>query len=469
ELGLFSQSLLSGAVFLIIASCVVGSFATQGAGRKIAQRSAASGEGLDRAPERILVAISNPGSIRNLIDLSFLLRDKASKEPIYPIAVIPESADAPAALAEAENHLAQAVVQSVSAGLPVIPTTRVAVNVSEGILQAAHENRASTIVIGWNKAPRLSHAFFGNVIDHVILGGGELVVVARIPKPVNNVSQVFLVLPPFIERHPGFGRGITAISSFLAQTGARLTVYAQKPHGAEAKAALGGIKSHGSVHVVEFDSWKSVGSALVSSGSANSAFALCSARPGESSWHPAIEKLPHRLGEELPDSPLLLFYLPERKESGGAEREPEPKREAGDLLDRAAAAGRLKKGMSESAIVDGIRELLSAGFGADRKALGKLTALFTEIAQKQPIELEPGILLLHAHVEEASESMVFFGSRAEGFRLLALEESVKVLIILCAPLDQPPEEHLETLGEIARLFKDDRARARLGLEPEEPA
>jgi mannitol/fructose-specific phosphotransferase system IIA component (Ntr-type) len=117
--------------------------------------------------------------------------------------------------------------------------------------------------------------------------------------------------------------------------------------------------------------------------------------------------------------------------------------------------------MPDSAITDGIRELLKTSFGSDRRLLGRLTSLFTEIAQKQPIELEPGIVLLHAHVEEVEEPVLFFGSRAEGFRLLALEEPVRILIVLCAPAKQSPEDHLKTLGEIAALFKDPSLAKRL--------
>jgi Kef-type K+ transport system membrane component KefB/mannitol/fructose-specific phosphotransferase system IIA component (Ntr-type) len=461
KLGLFDQTVLNGAIFLIIASCFVGPLATQRAGKHLAAACEDRQPHADRSPERILVAISNPSSIHDLLALAFLLRAKRSEEPVYPVAVVPESANTQLEIAKAENILAQAVVQGVSAGVPVIPATRVSVNASEGIIQAALDDRAGAIIIGWNKAPRLSHAFFGSAIEQVARGASELVIVARITKPLNNVSQVHLVLPPLVERHPGFRRALSYLGNLVSQTGARLSIYAQKSQGAAVTLVLGPLKARLHAQVLELDNWKSFAQVLGPPPSSGQAFVLFSARPGEAAWHPGVEKLPHRIGEERPDLPLLLFYLPEGGEAETAE--PELPTSEGDLFERALAAGRVKAGMAEASINDAIRELLRSHFEGDRKTLARLSALFTDIAQKQPIELEPGVLLLHAHVAEAQEPLVFFGARPEGLRLLSLDAPARLVVLLCAPSSQSPEEHLRILGEIARLLKGERIAQRLGL------
>jgi Kef-type K+ transport system membrane component KefB/mannitol/fructose-specific phosphotransferase system IIA component (Ntr-type)/nucleotide-binding universal stress UspA family protein len=480
KLGLFDQSVLNGAIFLIIASCFVGPLATQRAGKRLAASCDDRQAHSDHSLERILVAISNPSTIRDLLALAFLFRAKRSEEPVYPVAVVPESANTRLEIAKAENSLAQAVVQGVSAGVPIIPATRVSVNVFDGIIQAAMENRAGAIILGWNRMPKLSQAFFGSVIEQVASGAKELVVVARITKPLNSVSQVILMLPPLVERHPGFRRGLSYLANFVSQTGSRLTVCVQRPNGASVIAAMGSARGRLHPQIIELDSWKSFGKTLDPQGTADRAFVIFSARPGEAAWHPAVEKLPHRIGEELPDLPLLLFYLPEGAEAvasaessakAGPDRASSPARnkaETGDIFERALAAGRVKHKMEETSINDAIRELLRRHFDSDRKTLARLSAIFTEIAQKQPIELEPGVLLLHAHVDAVDEPLVFFGGRPEGLRLISLEAPARLLVLLCAPASQSPEEHLKTLGEIARLLKGGRVAKQLGLEPSAP-
>jgi Kef-type K+ transport system membrane component KefB/nucleotide-binding universal stress UspA family protein len=463
KLGLFDQTVLNGAIFLIIASCFAGPLATQAAGKRLAAAGDERQARADHSPERVLVAISNPLTIRELLALAFLLRSRRSEEPVYPLVVVPESANTRLEIAKAETSLAQAVVQGVSAGVPVIPATRVSVNASEGIVQAALENRAGAIVLGWNRSPKISHAFFGNVIEQVIRGANELVVVARITKPLNNVTQIALLLPPLVERHPGYRRGLAYLGNFASQTGARLTVYTQKPGGEAVLSAMGSARGRLRAQVVEVDSWKSFGQELGAQAQPGLAVFIFSARPGEAAWHPAVEKLPHRLGEDLPDRPLFLFYLPEGTPTE-APPAAKPAVGEGDLFAAALAAGRVRPSMGEASINDAVRELLRCQYDGDRKTLAKMTSLFTGIAQKQPIELEPGVLLLHAHVEEASEPLIFFGARAEGIRLLSLDVPARLLILLCAPASQSPEEHMRTLGEIVRLVKDGRVAERIGLK-----
>jgi mannitol/fructose-specific phosphotransferase system IIA component (Ntr-type) len=289
------------------------------------------------------------------------------------------------------------------------------------------------------------------------------VVVARITRPLNNVSQLALLIPPMVERHPGFRRGLAYLGNFASQTGARLTVYAQKPYGEATIAAMGGVRARIHAQVVEVDSWKSFSQALGPQASTGMAVFIFSARPGEAAWHPAVEKMPYRLSEEEPDRPLFLFYLPEGTQNAEAAA-PKPAIGEGDLFERALTAGRVRSRMEEAAINDAVRELLRCHYDGDRKTLAKMTALFTEIAQKQPIELEPGVLLLHAHVEEAAEPLLFFGARAEGIRLLSLEVPARLVILLCAPATQSPEEHMRTLGEIVKLVKDGRVAERIGLK-----
>ncbi|MEI6877338.1 MAG: PTS sugar transporter subunit IIA, partial [Spirochaetota bacterium] len=172
--------------------------------------------------------------------------------------------------------------------------------------------------------------------------------------------------------------------------------------------------------------------------------------------------------EDRPDMPLLLFYLPEGVEVTAETASELSSAAAGDIFERALAADRVRPRMEEASINDAIRELLRSHFDTDRKALARLTAVFTDIAQKQPIELEPGVLLLHAHVDEAKEPLVFFGARQEGLRLLSLEVPARLVVLLCAPTSQTPEDHLRILGEIARLLKEGRVAQRLGLADSGP-
>jgi len=117
--------------------------------------------------------------------------------------------------------------------------------------------------------------------------------------------------------------------------------------------------------------------------------------------------------------------------------------------------------MEHTAIADGIFELVASAFPFDRKAASRLGARLTEIVQRQPIEIEPGAVLVHDRAPGIETPILCLGSNRQGFRVSLLERPIKVLILILVPENERPEDHLKLLGEIALLFKDKNLSARL--------
>lgn len=461
SIGGLDDGFLFAVIVASLLTSVIGPVIARGSGGRLALAEMQSSRPEAATPERIMIGVSNPARIDHLIELAFFFRKRGSAEPVIPVCIVPESEDSELELSKAEGLLARAIVRANEAGVPVTPAANVSVSAAEGLKAAAEEKGANTIIVGWSRAPKFSRAIFGSVIEQLLDVSPGLVVVARIAKPAREISRVVLVLPPLIEHHPGYSRGLSTLSTFLARTGSHLSIYAQKPGGQAARDAAGKLKARGQVQISELNSWKDVASAARAANSGNAAFAVFCVRPGGPAWHPAVEKLPHILEDEFPASPILLFYLPELPVEASLEKADAQPAPAQDLFASALSGGRVIPAMTETAVTDGIRELLRRSFGDNRKTLARLATQLTEIAQKSPIELEPGVVLLHAHVAEVTEPIVFFGARPDGFRILALDTPAKVLVVLCSPEDLPPEAHLSTLGDIARLFKDKGLAARL--------
>ncbi|MFZ4618543.1 MAG: PTS sugar transporter subunit IIA, partial [Rectinemataceae bacterium] len=177
-------------------------------------------------------------------------------------------------------------------------------------------------------------------------------------------------------------------------------------------------------------------------------YAILSGRQGQPIWHPSFEILPGEFAASFPGSPLMILYPPAVAEGGDGEGSPQ------GLFNQALDNRRVLLRLQESLLPEAIKRLLSADFAKDRREQARLTGLFSDIAQHEPIELEPGVLLLHAHIGGIEEALVYFGSRSPGWRIRTLAEPAKVLVILCEPEGQSPGRHLATLGELSRLFRD---------------
>jgi Kef-type K+ transport system membrane component KefB len=150
ELALFSEAIVTGAVVMILGTCSVGAWLTDRYAQRHAQYRAQQPTAMAAPTDRIMVPLANPSTADRLMGLALLLRRSGSHEPIYPLAVVPESPQGTAiAVAEAEHMLGRVVVHAVAAQVPVFPVTRVDMNVATGICRAMADFRASVAIIGW--------------------------------------------------------------------------------------------------------------------------------------------------------------------------------------------------------------------------------------------------------------------------------------------------------------------------------
>lgn len=474
--GLFDQPLVSGAIILVVASSSVAAFAARNSGSSILlRRDLASTGRASKAGERIMVALSKPASAHHLMDLGIALHGHDSLTPIYPLSVIPESDVDDEARQHAETMLAAAIMQGVASQISVIPVSRFEANAAQGILDSAAEQNADTVIVGWNKPPRLANAFFGSVIDQIVNGGGQMVLVTRAIEPF-NATHIVVIVPSYCDAHPGFPRAAQAVGALSRKNQARVNLIVLRGQGAKLTRAFREAGSALPVQSTEIDSWKEIIRELKKLPSAPKLLVLFSARPSEPSWHPAIERLPHRLGEEFPNANLVMIYMasPADALSGGSgHADLAPAREdlavsvppkpaaSSDILENAITRGTVRVDMKHAAIADGIFELVSSAFPFDRKRSSKLSARLTEIVQRQPIEIEPGVVLIHDRIEGIEAPVICLGAHRQGFRISLLEQPVRVIIALLVPENESAEEHLAFLGEIAHLFKERNLTERL--------
>jgi hypothetical protein len=168
ELGLFNELTINAVVLMIMATCFVGPWVVDAYGRKIVLQEEKMAVKYSDSPERILVPLSNPDTSEALMDIAIMIRGKNSTEPIFPLTVARETDHVEAAVASGEKLLSHAVVHAAAADIPVIPVTRVDLNIASGIVRATKELRISDIVIGWNGVITARQRIFGSILDQLM-------------------------------------------------------------------------------------------------------------------------------------------------------------------------------------------------------------------------------------------------------------------------------------------------------------
>jgi len=468
--GLFDAPLMLGALALSVTSSAISKAILT---KSISSSAHSPGipPSLDVAiPNRILVALSKPSSVPHLLDLASILHGSNNQSPLFPLVVRISEEYNEIQTATAENILAHAVMWLSDKKKAVLPLNIEAINPARGIIDAASQKKCDSILIGWNKPPRLSHAFFGSVIDQIVSETSDMVLVARSQFQWSSIKQIFVIVPPYSEMHEGFSAARHCLNRLAEASYATVSAVVQQDSSPATHPF--------SQKTMTFSSWRDIPELLKPiSGISHASVIILSARPGEQSWNPAFERLPHILAESFGQINVLMIYMPSpsKKETstalGGEEstthEEPHQGIEASAdqssaILMESIRSRKMHVNMQSSAIAEAVYELIfSALPHADKKDLRALADRCIDVLQKQPIEIEPGVVLLHDRIDSIQYPSVSFGAHKKGFRLSALENPVHILVLILIPKNQSPEDHLRFLANIASLFRTKNLRERL--------
>jgi len=476
--GLFDAPLFLGTIALALITGLISNNLMKGSSSATKTLSPnQTGKAALAIPNRILIALSKPSSIPHLLELGSILHGADNRSPLFPLVVhTPEDSET-SQPSSSETILATAVMKLSGMQKSVLPLNVEAINPGLGILDSAVQKNADTILIGWNKPPRLAHAFFGNIIDQVVSGSNSLVLVARGQFPWKSTKQILAVFPPLVDTHGGYESALQCIKRFAQASFA--TLYCFIPEDFEEKFTSLCKISFSSINhrMSTFSTWREIPDLFQKSATAYSAIVLISARPGEVSWSPAFERLPHMLAENLPAANVLMLYMPsykEQKEEPSPQPAPLPETIPAPLPSRAESsnaealllesvrAGRIQVNMEGSALAEGVYKIIFSAFpNGEKKQLRTLADHCIEMLQRQPIEIEPGVVLLHDRLENIAYPIVCFGAQKKGYRLSALEAPVQIIVLILVPANQSAEEHLRFLADIAALFRVHNLRQRL--------
>jgi Kef-type K+ transport system membrane component KefB/nucleotide-binding universal stress UspA family protein len=444
EAGLLDQAEVNGVILMILVTCLAGPWAVERYGRRVALREEERPYDPRAAPRRIVVALASPETADPLMDLAFILRGPGTDEPVHPLMVVPaEGGDAEAEVAEAEKVLAHAVVHAAAAEVPVIPLTRVDANVAAGIARGVAETRGSLVVLGWQARRGPGRAMFGSVPEQLLQRTRRAVVVARIARPLNTAGRVVLVLPPAIERHPGFGEALRTVNLLAGGAGAPITALSLGGETERLKAMHARVKPAVPAAWERVEGWGELLDRLGAMLRPGDVVVIAGARRGTLAWHPRLGRLPERLAVSFSGS-ILLVYPEEPEQADGGAR-----------LSDAVAPDRVVR-LGAMSFVAAVGRLLEGAF--DEDVAREVVNVVVRNEEQFSSELVPGVVLPHVRLKGLARPVLLLGVSREGVEFPRARHPARLIFLLVSPAERA-EEHLQTLAEVARLLSaPDRVR-----------
>lgn len=304
---LINEEMLNATLLFILVSSLVGSFITEISGKKLAIAEAAKAEAEPVLPERILIPVSNPRNILFLLDFAFAIKDPSSKDPLYPLTVVPDT--------DKTNEIIRHNFRTITQGTAtlghdreqVLPMSRVDINITHAIALAAKEMMASALVLGWKDQSPGEAYVFGSLIDNLLNRTDRMVLICSIKKKVENDGKILVIIPPFSEFETGFGEWVKTTAHLAHNTG-RPIRYAGSPN---AIARIGKhFRQTGSsynMNTVVLDQYPETGW-IQSSLHENDLLIMIAARHRTLSYHTSFENLPHKISHEIHDRNFAIIY-----------------------------------------------------------------------------------------------------------------------------------------------------------------
>lgn len=312
NIGLFNTSVLNGAVIMILISCLIGPWATQRWGKKLAEEMDHSTMDFKDRPQRILIPLANPQTVEPLMDLALLLREPNSRHPIFPLAVVTDDSDVDSKVAEAEKLLSLATMRGNSAEVPIYPVTRVDVNIADGIRRTLMEQQITTVLIGWNARASFSNKMFGNVLDQLLAQSRQSVVVARITRSLNTIGRVILAIPRSADHEPSFVESIHIVKTLCQQLSTPLEIIGPTVDLAHLQKAARTTPPEVKLNFQKIPSLRNLPLTLEKILHPDDLVILLSARSHHLSWNSALETLPRKIATDNPDQPFIILYAAEQ-------------------------------------------------------------------------------------------------------------------------------------------------------------
>ena len=305
---LLNEDVLNGTIVLILFTCIISSFATERAARKLAMNEAQlDAEDKKNIPEKILIPVANPETIEELINLSLVIRDSKQRNNLMALNVINDNSSSEQLESRGKRNLERAAMIAASADVSLTQISRYDLNIASGIIHTAKEYEVTDVIIGLHRKVNIVDSFFGNLADSLLKGLHREVMIAKFLMPVNTLRRIIIAVPPKAEYEAGFQKWVGHFCRMASILGCRAHFFANEQTLGYLQQL---VKNKYGLTMTDFshlDDWDDL---LLLTGQVNydHLLVIISARRGSISYDTAFEKLPAQLGKYFSNNSLIILY-----------------------------------------------------------------------------------------------------------------------------------------------------------------
>jgi len=305
---LLGESVLNGTILMILVTCTHASFVAQKGATKLAleDESAAGTETEKEEPdEKILIPLSYPENIEELIQLGVTIKSKSTKNSLIALNIVPSDSKDESKEKFAKKLLEKASVSAAATDNILTELIRYDSDIINGITNVVKENKATDIILGLHKQGGISDSYLGNLTEGILRKCNVTTLIYKNLQPINTIERYLVVIPENGEREIGFPFWLLRIWNIGRNTGAKLVFYGS----ADTLEYIQQINKKFTIEAafIEFSDWEDI---LIISRDLkeNDALVMVLSRKNGVSFTSVMNKLPKYLNKYFNKNNYILIY-----------------------------------------------------------------------------------------------------------------------------------------------------------------
>ncbi len=308
---ILDENILNGTIILILITCIVASFATEKAAKKIVIESEDDTEGLIKSNgahnEHILLPIANVSNIEKLLEFAIFIKENKSANPISILSVVSNNNEAEINILKARNKLEEFVRQASASETKVNVITTIDHNTASGIARISREIMADIIVLGWPQRAGFIDKLIGEKVESILSNTDKTAFICHLIKPMVLHKRIVIVAPPLTEYENGFGLWVSKITKLAQELSIPILLYCNEATEIAVEKFFKKAKLTASITVKSFTDWEDF---LVLSRHIHEddLLVLVSARKGATSYLSVLDNLPVKLEKHFAVNSRLVIY-----------------------------------------------------------------------------------------------------------------------------------------------------------------
>ncbi len=228
---IISEDILNGTIILILVTCLIASFATENAAKKIVLtedlESVGNNEnGLEFKQENILVPLSNFDNLEKMLDFASVFRNKKSINPITLLSVVPDNDAAEANLLKAKKKLIDSIRYASASETKVEIVATIDYNIVGGIIRTSKEKSTTIILSGWPHKSTFIDKFLGDKhTEDIVQALDKDLFACQFNNALVNNNRIITVCPPLSEFEFGFKTWFSKINILAKELSSPVVFY----------------------------------------------------------------------------------------------------------------------------------------------------------------------------------------------------------------------------------------------------